>query len=202
MPRRVVPRWSAAEADSSVSRSSARWYGKMTWARSLTWSRSPTSTPCLGQRLDLLQEGGGVDHDAVADDAVDARAGGCRSGAARACTSRRRRRPCARRWPRPDSGRRRHAGRRAGRRSSPWPRRPTAGPPRKSKPRSDLSPLRSDDRPRSSRPLWTAKNQGTRPRSAPSIAQRAAVPQSHRPGARHRQDSSAPSGAGRRPGPL
>ena len=47
-------------------------------------------------------------------------------GTAGSCTSRRRRRSCALRWGRPGSGRRGRSPRRAGRRSCPCPRRPTA----------------------------------------------------------------------------
>ena len=97
--------------------------------------------PLAAQRLDLLEQGRRVNHHAVADDAVNPRRGGSRSGPARACTSTRRRRPCARRSPRPDSARRRRAGRRAGRRSSPWPRRPTASPTTHVEPTANLLQL-------------------------------------------------------------
>ena len=116
----------------------------MTWARSLTWSRPPGSTPCFGQGVDLLEQGGGVDHHAVADDALDPRAEDAGGDQRELVRHRRRRPPYARRWPPPGSGRRRRAGHRAGRRSSPWPRHPIAGPPRKSKPRRGFSIIDAD----------------------------------------------------------
>ncbi len=45
----------------------------MTCARSLTCSRPPDVDPLPGERLDLLQERRRMNHDAVADDAVDPR---------------------------------------------------------------------------------------------------------------------------------
>ena len=45
----------------------------MTCARSLTWSRSPISTPCPASVSTSFEQGGGMDHHAVADHAVDPR---------------------------------------------------------------------------------------------------------------------------------
>ena len=81
-----------------------------------------------GQLVDLGEQRLRIDHDAVADDAGDARRAECPTAAAAARTSGRWRRPCARRCARPDSARRSRSSASADRRSCPCPRRPTGRP--------------------------------------------------------------------------
>ncbi len=111
---------------SSSRRSSSKCQGKITWARSLIIRLLPTSTAAAGQAVDLGQEAGRVEHHAAGDHALDLRAedaaGDQRELVGLAAGDDR----VARRWPRPDSGRRCRAARSAGRRSCPWLRRPTA----------------------------------------------------------------------------
>ena len=72
MPRDVVPmRRSPRRA--SLSRSSSRWYGRMRCALSLTMQTIADVDAGLRQLVDLGEERRRIDHDAVADDAGDAR---------------------------------------------------------------------------------------------------------------------------------
>ena len=93
--------------------------------------------------VELVDQHGGVDDAARADRARLARRRS-RTGSAGSCTSRRRRRSCARRSARPGSGRRGRSPGRAGRRSCPCPRRPTARRRSRSRARHSVSQNRCD----------------------------------------------------------
>ena len=72
MPREVVPIFRSPRR-ASDSRSRSRWYGRIRCALSLTTSRVADLDAVLRQLVDFGEERLRIDHDAVADDAGDAR---------------------------------------------------------------------------------------------------------------------------------
>ena len=68
MPRPVVPIFWLF----SLAASSSLWNGSTRWARSETKMRPVGVDPALGELVELAEEGLGLEHDAVADDAGDA----------------------------------------------------------------------------------------------------------------------------------